>query len=223
MVLNSNMRNNIYSIILVCFLVVSCREQQTTREKKVITLPFYTSADFMPRWLENNEAASAHRIPAFCFVDQLGDTITEQTVANKIYVAGFFFTSCPGICKTLTNHLSLVQKAYKDDPKVLLLSHSVTPESDSIPRLLQYANSFDVQAAKWHLLTGNRTAIYRIAREAYFADEDMGETKTINDFLHTENLLLIDTQRRIRGVYKGTSARDVQDLIADIKILEQEQ
>lgn len=204
-------------------LFIGCKQQKQNNGKEPLRLPYYTSADFTPHWFGKNDTAAIHRIPAFRFVDQMGDTVTEKTVAGKIYVAGFFFTSCPGICKTLTSHLSLVQKAYRNDLRVLLLSHSVTPESDSIPRLRQYAKTFDVQANKWHLLTGDRTAIYRIAREAYFADEDMGETKTANDFLHTENLLLIDKQRRIRGVYKGTSPRDVQELINDIKLLEEEQ
>jgi protein SCO1/2 len=216
------MRNAFGITALTLLLFASCTQGEQKAGKQTAKLPFYTSADFMPRWLSAEEAITIHRIPGFRFVDQLGDTITEQTVTGKIYVAGFFFTACPGICKTLTNQLTLVQKAYRNDPRVLLLSHSVTPESDSVPRLQQYAHAFDVQASKWHLLTGDRTAIYRIARQAYFADEDMGETKTTSDFLHTENLLLIDTQRRIRGVYKGTSARDVQDLIADIKLLEAE-
>jgi protein SCO1/2 len=216
------MQNFSRILALALLLFVSCKQIKRQEENRPSRLPYYGSADFMPQWFDRSDTNNIHRIPAFSFIDQQGDTINEKTVAGKIYVAGFFFTSCPGICKTLTNHLRLVQQAYKDDPRVLLLSHSVTPEADSIPRLKQYARAFDIKASKWHLLTGDRTAIYRIAREAYFADEDMGEKKTVNDFLHTESLLLIDTQRRIRGVYKGTSAREVQDLIADIKTLEAE-
>ncbi len=149
--------------------------------------------------------------------------VTEKTFAGKIYVADFFFTSCPGICKRLTTNLTLVQTAFKDDDKVLLLSHSVTPETDNVDRLQQYAVSYGVIKNKWHLVTGSREQIYGIARNAYYADEDMGVKKNSSDFLHTENILLIDKHRRIRGVYKGTSVKDVNDLIADIKTLELEE
>jgi protein SCO1/2 len=103
------------------------------------------------------------------------------------------------------------------------LSHSVTPESDNVTRLQQYAHAFGVMKNKWHLVTGKREEIYGIARNAYFADEDMGIKKSSNDFLHTENMLLIDKHSRIRGVYKGTSVKDVNDMIADIKILKGEE
>lgn len=196
------------------------KEQQVAR-----VLPFYNGPDFTPQWITPGAAGynSIHTIPAFRFINQDGDTVSEKAVAGKIYVANFFFTACPGICKRLTTHLKLVQDSFQTDPKVLLLSHSVTPESDSVPRLKQYAQAFGVISNQWHLLTGNKEALYTLARRAYFADEDMGMKKNSSDFLHTENLLLIDTHRRIRGVYKGTSLKDVNDLIADIKILKAEE
>ncbi len=203
-----------------CLLFACCRSANDKKETEV--LPFYNTADFTPQWISRSSPAYAaiHTIPAFRFVNQEGDTITEETVSGKIYVASFFFTACPGICKQLTGNLLLVQKAFKTDEKVLLISHSVTPENDNVTRLHQYAQRFGVDAAKWSLVTGNKQAIYQLARKAYFADEDMGEQKNTNEFLHTENLLLIDSQRRIRGVYKGTSVKEVNNLIADIKLLE---
>jgi len=214
----------------MCFLFVlvilaSCKQSVTKEKQAARILPFYTSADFTPRWIApgSGEYASIHTIPSFRFFDQAGDTITEKTFAGKIYVANFFFTTCPGICKRLTANLNLVQTAFKNDDGVLILSHSVTPETDNIARLKQYANDFGVINNKWHLVTGDRNQIYTIARRAYFADEDMGEKKNSNDFLHTENMLLIDKRKRIRGVYKGTSVKDVNDLIADIKVLKQEE
>ena len=211
--------------IAICLCAVSCKPNHEKEKQAIRKLPFYNTADFTPQWIESGSALydSIHTIPAFAFINQDGKAITEKTVAGKIYVADFFFTSCPGICKRLTTNMALVQNAYKDDAGVLLVSHSVTPENDSIPRLKQYANSFGVVSGKWHLVTGNRDRIYNIARRAYFADEDMGEQKSNNDFLHTENLLLIDTHRRIRGVYKGTSVKDVDDLIADIQVLKREE
>ena len=216
----------ILAVICVLSILGSCRQQPVLTEKHTARiLPFYSSADFTPQWIEpaSAEYASIHTIPGFCFFDQAGDTITEKTVAGKIYVANFFFTTCPGICKRLTTNLWMVQTAFKADDTVLLLSHSVTPESDNIARLKQYAEAFGILPHKWHLVTGNRNEIYAIARHAYFADEDMGEKKNSNDFLHTENVLLIDKHRRIRGVYKGTSVKDVNDLITDITILKLEQ
>jgi len=185
-------------------------------------LPYYVSADFTPHWLTEKELQQpVHQIPSFSFINQYGETITGQTVEGRIYVANFFFTSCPGICKRLTNNLSLVQEAYKADD-VLILSHSVTPETDSVGRLLQYAQQYKIKKQQWHLLTGKRSELYTIARKSYFADEDLGEVQAENDFLHTENVLLIDKQRRIRGVYKGTSEADIRNLIIDIKRLQEE-
>ncbi len=205
--------------------LISCKQPATKQEKEARVLPFYNTAEFTPQWItrSSTEYNSIHTIPAFQFTNQDGNMVTEKTFAGKIYVADFFFTSCPGICKRLTTNLTLVQTAFKDDDKVLLLSHSVTPETDNVDRLQQYAVSYGVIKNKWHLVTGSREQIYGIARNAYYADEDMGVKKNSSDFLHTENILLIDKHRRIRGVYKGTSVKDVNDLIADIKTLELEE
>jgi protein SCO1/2 len=211
--------------IIAIAILVCCKRPGVKDEQQARILPFYTTAEFTPQWIEKNSPAynSIHTIPSFQFINQDSTSITEKTFAGKIYVADFFFTACPGICKRLTTNLSLVQTAFKNDGDVLLLSHSVTPESDNVSRLQQYAGAFGVIKNKWHLVTGRREDIYGIARRAYFADEDMGMKKNSDDFLHTENMLLIDKHRRIRGVYKGTSVKDVNDLIADIKILKLEE
>ena len=211
-------------LIVGYLLALSCQQQPPKPNTTTERLPFYNAANFTPEWIETTSPKydSIHTIPAFSFINQNGDTINQQVFNNKIYVADFFFTSCPGICKKLTNNLSIVQKAFKNDANVLLLSHSVTPETDSVPRLKQYATQFGVINGKWHLVTGNRQAIYNIARQAYFADEDLGMAKNENDFLHTENMVLIDKHKRIRGVYKGTLETDMQHLIADITALKLE-
>ncbi len=211
------------TLIAIAFLLVmqSCKQAAQVDTK---SLPFYNTADFTPYWIEHSskEYHSIHTIPAFSFVNQDGVAVTENNFRNKIYVADFFFTSCPGICKQLTNGLAKVQEAYKNDDEVMLLSHSVTPEKDSVSRLQQYAEAHQVRSNKWHLVTGDRKAIYTIARQSYFADEDLGEQKNEDDFLHTENVMLVDKKRRIRGVYKGTDAIEINNLINDIKRLEQE-
>ncbi len=213
-----------FQLVLAVTTFVSCKQPAAKQLQEAKVLPFYNSAEFTPQWIEPSSSGydSIHTIPSFQFINQDGDTVTEKTFSGKIYVADFFFTECPGICKRLTTNLTLVQTAFANDDTVLLLSHSVTPESDSTARLQQYAKAFKVIKNKWHLVTGKREDIYGIARRSYFADEDMGVKKNSSDFLHTENILLIDKHRRIRGVYKGTSVKDVNDLIADIKILKKE-
>jgi len=183
-------------------------------------LPYYISADFTPHWLSRKEVDTIHRIPAFSFINQQGDTVTQKTFDNKITVVNFFFTSCPGICKKLTRNLATVQSAFENDDNVLLLSHSVTPEHDSVPVLHAYAQVNGVVPGKWYLVTGDKNKIYKIARNAYFADEDLGMQQDSTSFLHTENILLIDKQQHIRGVYKGTLPSEISNLIEDIKKLE---
>ena len=198
-------------------LLTGCFSVSTDKQDQ---LPYYTSADFTPRWLNSKEADTIHRIPDFSFTDQQGETVTQKTFDNKITVVDFFFTSCPGICKKLTKNLLAVQSVFKNDNNVLLLSHSVTPEHDSVSVLHAYAQSNGIDAGKWRLVTGNKNKIYTIARSAYFADEDLGMQQDSTTFLHTENILLIDKQHHIRGVYKGTLPSEIDDLIADIKKLE---
>jgi len=212
------------ALILTVIVFNSCIENETKTVQEEASLPIYNDASFTPIWLENNndKNLTIHNIPSFQFTNQLGDTVTEKTFTNKIYVANFFFTTCPGICKKLSNNLIAVQQVFKEDTDILLLSHSVTPEKDSTSVLLKYAKQYGIINNKWHLVTGNRSAIYSIARNGYFADEDLGVKKDETDFLHTENIVLIDKLKRIRGVYKGTSEIEILNLIADIKRLKKE-
>jgi len=215
----------VFPLVLVCCLG-ACRQKQPdqTSIAKNESLPYYSSADFTPVWIGKGSGRldTLHSIPAFSFTDQNGNNISEKNVANKIYVADFFFTACPGICPKLARNLKIVQDAFANDDEVLLLSHSVTPDKDIPAVLKRYAANYSVIDSKWYLLTGNKDAIYNIARKFYFADEDLGMQRNSNDFLHTENMLLIDKHRRIRGVYKGTSAAEMNNIIADIKKLKEE-
>ena len=213
---SSDKRSFLYPVLIILFMA-ACR---ASSEKD--GLPYYTSADYTPQWLDTRSAAAIHCIPAFSFTDQSWQPVTEKTLDGRITVVDFFFTACPGICRKLTAHLGLVQEAFKDDPEVLLLSHSVTPERDSVPVLAAYAKRNNVLPGKWHLVTGDRNAIYTIARQSYFADEDLGMQQDSTTFLHTENILLIDRHRHIRGVYKGTVELEINNLVADIKKLQQE-
>lgn len=159
-----------------------------------------------------------HSIADFKLINQNGDTITQNTYADKIYVADFFFTTCPSICPVMTANLAEVQDEFKDDNEVLLLSHSVTPEIDSVTQLKKYAIEKGVIDQKWNLVTGDKKQIYELARKSYMAVMDDGDGGAY-DMIHTENFMLIDKERRIRGYYDGTNKEEVEKLIRDIEIL----
>ena len=187
-------------------------------------LPFYNTPDFTALWLEPGDAGydQIHTIPAFSFTDQLGNNVSNKTTAGKIYVANFFFASCKNICPAMMDNLNKVQQAFKKNKDVLILSHSVTPLKDDVTALRKYANQRHIDSKRWHLLTGDRDATYKLARQAYFADEASGFEKKPDEFLHTENVVLIDTKGRIRGVYNASLAVEIDMLIEDIKRLEKE-
>lgn len=207
--------------LLIGFLMV-CFSRCTIPNDN--TLPFYVDANFTPRWIstDSKEYKKIHTIAPFTFINQNGMTIDETDFNDKIYVADFFFTSCGGICPKMTSNMAKIQEAFQGDDKVLFLSHSVTPEKDSVAVLREYARSVGAISGKWHFVTGPKEAIYTIARKSYFADEDLGQPVNDSNFLHSENLILVDKKRRIRGVYKGTMPMDVKRLIADISILKLE-
>ncbi len=212
--------------LLLIALVVACGkpDRKQKNNSRVETLPFYQEASFTPDWLEpdSEKLKDYHQIPDFSLINQMGDTVTAATLAGKIYVSDFFFTTCPGICPKMTSNMSLLQEAFLEDDRVLLLSHSVTPEIDNVIMLQNYAEARDIKAKKWHLLTGDRKTIYDLGRKSYFVEEDQGIDKTVDEFLHTENFVLVDHNRHIRGIYNGLNKASVNQLIADIKTLKKE-
>ena len=213
-----------YSLLLFVFvLIVSCNNK-AEKTSRVANLPFYEDATFTPHWLDagSDEVKEFHKIPDYSLTNQEGETVSSQTFKDKIYVADFFFTTCPGICPKMTANMSVLQEEFKDDDEILLLSHSVTPKIDSVAALKDYAIAKNVNSSKWHLVTGERKTIYDLGRQAYFVEEDLGEPKTEDDFLHTENFVLIDKNKHIRGIYNGLNKTSVQQLITDIKTLEKE-
>lgn len=206
----------------ISILLVACGGEEDG--SRVETLPFYGDPSFTPQWLSPTDDAleNFHRISSFELINQDGDTLTSQQLGGKIYVADFFFTSCPGICPKMTKNMALLQEAFLEDPSIVLLSHSVTPQRDSIPVLREYAAEKGVISNKWHLLTGDRQEIYSLGRNDYFIEEDLGVEKDVDDFLHTENFVLIDANKHIRGIYNGLNKTDIQQLIADIYTLKKE-
>ncbi|MDB5195664.1 MAG: hypothetical protein JWP88_34 [Flaviaesturariibacter sp.] len=200
-------------------LLLACRLQSQKE-----ALPFYNTPDFTPQWLTPDDDAydSIHTIAPFSFVNQDGNTITNESVKGKVYVASFFFTRCGSICPKMNANLKAVADSFAGNPAVLLLSHSVTPDIDSVPRLAHYAAQHRINASNWWLLTGNQDAIYSLARRSYFADEATGYNKGNDEFLHTENAVLVDQKGRIRGVYNATLALEMEKLVKHIHLLLEE-
>ena len=188
------------------------------------SLPFYIDADLTPQWITAGtpDYDGIHKVAPFRLTNQHAEMVTQKIFNGNIYVADFFFATCPGICSSMTQNMLKIQEAYKDDEDVLFLSHSVTPEIDTVPVLNRYAEEYGIMEDKWHLVTGPRKDIYTLARQSYFAEEDLGLPVEEDDFLHTELFFLIDTHGRIRGIYKGTFPNEMTRLIEDIGILKQE-
>ncbi|PQJ78868.1 SCO family protein [Polaribacter porphyrae] len=208
-----------FLILIVC---VSCKKEASIDKSKI--LPFYNSEDFTPEWIAKNddEYSKIHKIASFEFINQNGKKITNKDFESCIYVADFFFTTCPSICPILAKNMSAIQEIYKNDNEVLLLSHSVMPWIDTVEKIKEYAKEKNAIDGKWHIVTGNRDKVYNLARTSYFADEDFKKTKDASEFIHTENFILVDKKGRIRGVYNGTLALEVQRLKRHIELLKKE-
>lgn len=207
--------------LLISFLLVSLSLGCTADQAKNTQLPYYNEADFTPEWIDESAINfnEIHTIEQFELTDQNGRLITNKSLAGKIYVADFFFTLCPGICPKMTKNMGRIQEEFIEDDKIKLVSHSVMPWADSVTVLKEYADLKGINSDKWHLLTGPQNAIYNLARQSYFAEKELGLDKESNEFLHTENFILIDGKGRIRGVYNGTLSLEMNRLITDIKTL----
>tara|TARA_Y100000389_G_scaffold68592_1_gene65057 strand:- start:58 stop:699 length:642 start_codon:yes stop_codon:yes gene_type:complete len=182
-------------------------------------LPVFTPSDLRanlvhPSLVGNTE----HTVPDFSFIDQNGNIVNEKTIENKLYVVNFFFTSCPSICIDLTNNLKEVQSTFIDNERILILSHSVDPKIDDISRLKKYADINNIDSKKWLLLTGPIEETIRMAQLGYFAIASI-PNHIDNSLIHTENIILVDQNRQIRGIYNGTSPLEVSYLIDDINKL----
>jgi protein SCO1/2 len=188
--------------------------------KPIETLPIYSPSMVSKELVEENIQfiKKYHKIKDFSMKNQNGETITQEFYNDKIYVADFFFTTCPTICPIMTENMGYVQEKIKNDSDVLLLSFSVTPEIDSIEQLKKYAIEKNVIDSKWNLVTGNKKDIYNLARTSYLVAKTNGDGGKY-DMIHTENFVLVDKEKRIRGFYDGTNSKEMGQLLNDIKIL----
>lgn len=186
-------------------------------------LPIYTPARVSTELVDSTiqHQKKYHKIADFSLINQNGKTITQQDYEDKIYVADFFFTTCQTICPIMTDHMVQIQKEIINDDEVMLLSHSVTPEIDTVAQLKRYAKKKGVIDKKWNLVTGDKKQIYTLARKSYLAVKDNPDAGPY-DMVHTENFMLIDKKKQIRGFYDGTKSEDIDRLLADIKHLKKE-
>lgn len=205
-------------ILFVIFVMIGYFLLSPTKK-----LPIYNPADVNPKLVDGSvkHIRSNHQIADFKLINQNGDTITQDNYVNKIYVADFFFTRCQTICPIMSTNMGDLQEFYKDDSSVMLLSHSVTPVIDSISVLRAYADKRGIMDSKWNLVTGDKKHIYELARKSYFAVLDEGDGG-VQDFIHTEQFILVDQKRQIRGFYDGTSKDEIERIIKDIAILKKE-
>ena len=186
-------------------------------------LPVFNPVDVNPRLVDQSllHISSNHKIRDFSLINQNGKVITQEDYKDKIYVSDFFFTTCQTICPIMTDNMAKIQKEFNEDDSVMLLSHSVTPEIDSVTVLRDYADRKGVVDVKWNVTTGDKKHIYELARKSYFAVVDEGDGG-VQDFIHTENFILVDKKRQIRGYYDGTQDEEMDRLITDIKTLQKE-
>lgn len=214
-----NITKIILSVHLLSF-ILACGAG-SKQEDKILHLPYYGEATFTPQWLTPDDPIldTFHRISPFTLTNQSGQPVTRETFSGKVYITDFFFTSCPGICPKMTANMSVLQEEFMEEEEVLLLSHSVTPERDSVPVLKAYADNKGIDGAKWHLVTGKQEDIYKLGRRDYFVEEDLGMQRELDEFLHTENFVLVDKRGHIRGIYNGLNKTSIQNLIDDVRLL----
>ncbi len=176
----------------------------------------------LPVYGPRADNAEAHRIAAFSLTSQLGRTITEKDVTGKIFVADFFFTTCHGICPRMTSQMQRVYETFKGNKNILFISHTVNPAYDSVQVMADYAARHGADPEQWIFLTGDKKAIYDLARHSYLVDASEGTGGT-EDFVHTQNFALVDRKLHIRGYYDGTDSLEINKLIGDIELLLKEE
>lgn len=207
-------------VLMVLSIIIISLIYQILKPTAVLPVfqPAQVNAEMVDSTLQH--VKKYHTVGDFSLLNQNGNEITSKDYEGKIYVADFFFTTCQTICPVMTDHMLQIQEAFKNDTAVLLLSHTVTPEIDSVAQLKKYALEKGVDDKKWNLVTGDKKEIYDLARKSYLAAKDNPFSE--NDLIHTENFVLVDAKKRIRGFYDGTNPEDITKLLEDIQMLKAE-
>lgn len=205
--------NYLLVICLACLILTSC----DTGKKK---LPIFGERDWTTKTVNGEQITDTiyHTIPGFKFVNQKGDTVTEKITEGKVYVADFFFTSCPTICPVMKKQMVKVYNEFKTNPDVLLISHTIDPEHDTPQVLKQFADDLGVSESQWQFLTGPKEKIYEIGQQSYMSTAKADSTAE-GGFIHSGAFILVDKEKHVRGMYDGTTEEGTQRLIADLKVL----
>ena len=208
-------------VLLILSIIIISIIYQVLKPNEVLPIfqPAKVNAELVDSTIQH--VKKYHTISDFSLINQNGKTITQEDYKDKIYVADFFFTTCQTICPIMTDNMLEVQNKLKNDSTIMLLSQSVTPEIDSVAQLKKYALKKGVDATKWNLVTGEKKEIYKLARKSYLAVKTDGNGDEY-DMIHTENFILVDKKKRIRGFYDGTDDLDIEQLLKDIEILKRE-
>ena len=194
--------------------IVSCSSKKTASQEK---LPVLGQAQYVERTVNNKTVTDtvAHKVADFSFIDQDSAVVTNDTFKDKVYVTDFFFTTCPSICPVMKKEMLRVYDEFKDNDDVLFLSHTIDPDYDTVALLHDYAERLGVSSKKWHFVTGDKEKIYDIGLNSYMVTA-MEDKDTPGGYIHSGAFILVDKNRRIRGVYDGTSKDQVDILINDI-------
>lgn len=206
------------TLLILSAIIISLMYQALKPEEK---LAVYEPSMVQPELVDESiqYIRKDHKIADFKLINQNGDTITQENYKNKIYVADFFFTTCLSICPMMTDNMVRIQEEIKNNPDVMLLSHTVTPLIDTVEQLKKYAQEKGVMDHKWNLVTGDKKQIYELARKSYLAVKTTGDGGPF-DMIHTENFILVDKDKQIRGFYDGTNPDEIDKLLHDIEILQ---
>lgn len=209
----------IFLLVLSAVLITIIYSILNPEKRLPVYQPDMVNAELVDSTVQ--EVRKYHKISDFKLVNQNGDTITQDFYKDKIYIADFFFTTCLTICPIMTDHMLQIQDQIKHDPEVLLLSHTVIPKVDTVAQLKRYAVEKGVDDEKWNLVTGDKKAIYDLARKSYLAAKSEGDGGPF-DMIHTENFVLVDKEKRIRGFYDGTDPEAIEELMNDLEVLKKE-
>lgn len=212
-----NSKGNYYWLLLIIPLAfIGWYFINKNEQKPLRTLPYYGQKNTV-----KGGDTSYHTVKPFMFINQYNEKVTEETVKGKIYVTDFFFTTCQSICPIMSSELERVYKRFENNPNILILSHTVSPEEDSINVLMDYAKLHGVKDKRWLFLTGEKKHLYDMARKGYLLNAEEGNGDE-DDFIHTQNFALVDKERHLRGFYDGTDSLDISRLIIDINLLLEE-
>lgn len=219
---------NLLPFFIVVGVGIAIATYMISNQQEKRKLPYINPADVNKRLVDSSlyNKGTNHKILPFNLINQYGDTITEKEVAQKIVVANFFFTTCPTICPKMNNKLYKVYDKLKTRNDIVFLSHSVWPEIDTVEVLYNYSTQFDIKNNNWFFLTGDKHQLYNLARKSYLVAPSIYDTTFDQggkgDFIHTENIVLVDKNKYIRGMYDGLNDEEMEQLYQDILLLLEE-